>query len=73
MLTVHVRQLLEMLREGVWIFRVCCGHSSWLGIHKLPDPFKRLKRGYPTAELLLKLLCLSVRLSVRIKQNQNSF
>ena len=43
MLTNHVRQLLHMSKEGVWTFCDCCGHSSWLGIHKLPDPVKDFK------------------------------
>jgi hypothetical protein len=67
MLTNRVRQLLEMLREGGGTFGDCSVHSSWLGIHKLPNQSKLLRRGCTTSELVWKLLCLSVHPSVRIK------
>jgi hypothetical protein len=57
--------------EGILIFRDCCGHSSWLGIHKLPDPLKAFKARMHNSGVAIKA-ALSVRPSVRIKQNTTS-
>lgn len=69
MLTNYVGQLLEMSRDGVGTFRECCGHSSWLGIHKPHDTVKVLKARMQTSGAAIKA-AKSVRPSVRIKQAQ---
>jgi len=63
MLTNRVRQLLEISQEGVWTFHDCCGHSSWLGIHKLSDPLKAFKAFVHNSGAVIKA-ALSVRPSV---------
>jgi hypothetical protein len=50
----HVRQLMERLCEGVGTFCDCCGHSSWLGIHKLSDPVEGFKVWMHTTEAAIK-------------------
>jgi hypothetical protein len=55
-----------MLREGEGTFGDCCGHSSWLGIHKLPDSVKAFKARMHYSGAATKA-ALSVRPSVRIK------
>jgi len=75
MLTNRVRQLLEILTEGVWTFRDCCGHSSWLGIHKLSDPVKAFKAHMHNSRAAMKA-ALSVRLyalnKTRTPSNDNT-
>jgi hypothetical protein len=54
-----------MLWEGVGIFRDCCGQSSWLAIHKLPNPLKAFKVRMYKSGAVMKT-ALSVRPSVRL-------
>jgi hypothetical protein len=52
-----------MLREGVLIFRDCCGQSSWLGIQKLADSVKDFNAQMHNSGAAIKT-AMSVRLSV---------